>query len=83
MENAFLDNIDSLEVLNNLIIPVISFKTLNYFYDVTLKKTLKKNVFIINGVLCDFNKNNFVIKDNLLIANIENVIYIGYFDNEV
>lgn len=83
MDRAFLDNIDSLEILNNLIIPVISLKTLNYFYDVTLKKTLKKNVFIINGVLCDFNKKNFVIKDNLLIANIENVIYIGYTDNEV
>lgn len=82
-KSAFLDNIDKLEVLNKLIIPVISLKTLNYFYNVTLKRTLKKNVFIINGVLCDFNKKNFIIKNDLFIVNIDNVIYIGYSHNEV
>lgn len=60
MDATYYYNIDTLENINNKK-PVMFEYKIAFNLLITIKKTLIDNVFFINDVLCDFNKNDIIV----------------------
>ena len=70
------DYLENINILNSLIIPNVEVYTIASGLKVLIKKTLKKNVFIINDILCDFNKKKEFNDGYTYIVLVNQIIYI-------